>query len=212
MMALNLDRGRQGHGRRRRLPRHSDRVGRRRRRHRLLHGRRPRPRARPPSGPTQSRRCAPYYGVIPWPTAQPDWSKLEAHGAGALRRERRLLHPGQGRGSSRRSCSDLGKDAEFVRPPRRRPRLLQRHPPRGLRRRKRPSRRGSAPSASSTATSARHLRLLCEPPLRHPGAGGDGVGHGEARGGRCRRAGSRSCGPRTVTTPLPSAWPRRTRR
>jgi carboxymethylenebutenolidase len=42
--------------------------------------------------------CAPYYGLIPWEDAQPDWSKLGAPIPRALRRERRHVRPARGGG------------------------------------------------------------------------------------------------------------------
>ena len=92
MMALNLDQAGQGHVRRRRLPAGHDAgagdgVG--------------------VTGfcmggglalvlacqrPDAIKACVPFYGLIPWERAQPDWSKLQAAGARPLRRAGRVLH------------------------------------------------------------------------------------------------------------------------
>ena len=47
-----------------------------RRRHRVLHGWRARPRAGRPAA-RRHQGGVPFYGLIPWPNAQPDWSKLQ---------------------------------------------------------------------------------------------------------------------------------------
>ena len=105
MMALNLDQAAAGPVRCRRLPQLSlrSRRGAPRRHHRLLHGRRPGPRRWPPQRPDKLKRsCVPWYGLIPWPTRSPTGSASMPR-ARSLRRERRLLHPGSGRGARRRS-------------------------------------------------------------------------------------------------------------
>ncbi len=52
--------------------------------------------------------CVPYYGLIPWPDAEPDWSKHERVRARALRREGRVLRPGAG-AQARRPAARRGQ-------------------------------------------------------------------------------------------------------
>lgn len=53
---------------------------------------------------------APYYGVIPWPTAQPDWSKLEAKVVGEYAENDGFAGPDAVR-ALEAQLRDLGKDA-----------------------------------------------------------------------------------------------------
>ena len=65
--------------------------------------------------PDKLKACVPWYGLIPWPDAQPDWDRLDAAGARSLRRERRLLHAREAAeelGADLRSR--IGKDVEIV--------------------------------------------------------------------------------------------------
>ena len=54
--------------------------------------------------------CAPYYGVIPWASAQPDWSKLEAKVVGEYAENDGMAGPEVVR-AFEAQLRDLGKDA-----------------------------------------------------------------------------------------------------
>ncbi len=54
--------------------------------------------------------AAPYYGVIPWPTAQPDWSALEAKVVGEYAERDDMAGPDAVR-ALESQLRDLGKDA-----------------------------------------------------------------------------------------------------
>ena len=110
-----------------------------RRRRRVLHGRRPGPGARH-QRPDAVKACAPFYGVIPWADGAARLVEARAPVRRRTSPRRTTASPRRRRPSSRRSCKALGKDVDAARPRRRRPRLLQRHPPRGLRRSREPSR------------------------------------------------------------------------
>lgn len=56
--------------------------------------------------------CAPFYGLIPWPTAQPDWSRLEAKVEGHYAELDGFFGPEAAR-ELERTLHDLGKDATF---------------------------------------------------------------------------------------------------
>ena len=64
------------------------------------------------SVPMPSRVRVPFYGLIPWPDAQPDWSKLSATVARRVRRARRVLLPGR-RPRLEAELRAFGKDANF---------------------------------------------------------------------------------------------------
>lgn len=57
--------------------------------------------------------CAPFYGIIPWPSAEPDWSKLQAPVRGHFASEDGFFGPEQVRALEQK-LRDLGKDASFV--------------------------------------------------------------------------------------------------
>ena len=105
----------------------------------------------PRQQPDEVGACAPFYGLIPWPDAEPDWSKLQAPVLGHFA-EKTASSPRTRRRALEAQLRDLGKDAEFFVYPRRRPRLLQRHPARGVR-------RGSGPRGVGA-----HHRLLQHAP------------------------------------------------
>ncbi len=163
--------------------------------------------------PDAVKACAPYYGLIPWASAQPDWSKLEAKVVGeyaaldhsftpemAAQFEAMLRGPRQGRHAARARGG--------------RPRVLQRRPPRGV------QRRGLA---RGVGAHARPLPRAAHPPaLTRPGgprswgrAGGTSFG-GCARpcfppSSPCPSSGSGSrpdpCTPPTTPRPRPKATP-----
>jgi carboxymethylenebutenolidase len=54
--------------------------------------------------------CAPWYGVIPWPTAQPDWSALQATVVGHYAEKDAFFTPELARGLEAQ-LRELGKDA-----------------------------------------------------------------------------------------------------
>jgi carboxymethylenebutenolidase len=60
--------------------------------------------------PGDIKACAPFYGVIPWESAQPDWSKLEAPVRGHFAENDGFFSPEKAR-ELERTLRDLGKDA-----------------------------------------------------------------------------------------------------
>ena len=78
--------------------------------------------------PDDVKAVAPYYGLIPWASAQPDWSQLEAKVVGEYAELRRVLHAGEGCASWRRRCGGSARTPRCT-STRARPRLLQRRPP-----------------------------------------------------------------------------------
>lgn len=56
---------------------------------------------------------APYYGLIPWPEAQPDWSQISARVQGHFAEEDGFFGPDLARGLER-TLRDAGVDAEIV--------------------------------------------------------------------------------------------------
>ena len=61
--------------------------------------------------PDAVKAVAPYYGLIPWAAAQPDWSQLDAKVVGEYAERRRVLHAGARRPSCEAQLRGLGKDA-----------------------------------------------------------------------------------------------------
>jgi carboxymethylenebutenolidase len=57
--------------------------------------------------------CAPFYGVIPWPNLQPDWSKLEAAVLGHFAENDSMFSPQMVRELEERLHAE-GKEAEFI--------------------------------------------------------------------------------------------------
>src|SRR5690606_23451084 len=57
--------------------------------------------------------CVPYYGVIPWPDAQPDWSKLEAPVQGHFAEKDPMFGPDAVSELEQR-LDELGKQAELI--------------------------------------------------------------------------------------------------
>ena len=57
--------------------------------------------------------CVPYYGVIPWPNLQPDWSKLEASVLGHFAEHDSMFGPDQVRELEQR-LREHGKEAELI--------------------------------------------------------------------------------------------------
>jgi carboxymethylenebutenolidase len=56
--------------------------------------------------------CAPFYGVIPWESAQPDWSKLQAPVRGHFAENDGFFSPDKAR-ELEQTLRELGKDAEI---------------------------------------------------------------------------------------------------
>ena len=81
--------------------------------------------------PDHVRAVAPYYGVIPWSTAQPDWSKLEAKVVGEYAELDEFFTPELAR-ELEAKLRGLGKDATIHVHEGCRSRLLQRRPARGV--------------------------------------------------------------------------------
>lgn len=66
--------------------------------------------------PDQVKACVPFYGVIPWPSAQPDWTRLEAAVQGHYAENDTFFTPDDAR-RLESTLHDLGKDAQvFVYP------------------------------------------------------------------------------------------------
>jgi carboxymethylenebutenolidase len=63
--------------------------------------------------PDAIKACAPFYGVIPWPELQPDYSKLEAKVVGHFAELDGFFGPDLARGLEQQ-LRDLGKDATIV--------------------------------------------------------------------------------------------------
>lgn len=63
--------------------------------------------------PDKVKAVAPYYGVIPWPTAQPDYSKLEAAVEGHYAENDSFANPDAVR-ALEAELRDLGKDASLI--------------------------------------------------------------------------------------------------
>lgn len=57
--------------------------------------------------------CAPFYGVIPWPNLQPDWSKLDCPVRGHFAENDSMFGPDQVRQLEQR-LAEHGKEASFV--------------------------------------------------------------------------------------------------
>ena len=76
--------------------------------------------------------CVPFYGLIPWPDAAPDFSAMSASVLGHYAGKDEYFTPRR-HVRSKSQLKDLGKDVN-PRLRRRGPRVLQRHPTRGLRR------------------------------------------------------------------------------
>ena len=56
--------------------------------------------------------CAPFYGVIPWPSAQPDWSKLDAKVLGHFAEKDDFFTPEKAQ-ALENELKSLGKDVQF---------------------------------------------------------------------------------------------------
>ena len=127
------------------------------RRHRVLHGRRPGALA----GDAARRRCAavaPFYGVIPWEAAQPDFTKMKAAVQGHYAELDDFAGPAAVAALEKTlKAAGLGEVEMFIYPGTR-ARVLQRHPARGVRRRGLGCWHGSACSSSSPPSWARRTR------------------------------------------------------
>ena len=53
--------------------------------------------------PDAVKAVVPFYGVIPWPSAQPDWSKLDAKVLGHFAEKDDFFTPGEGPGAGGRA-------------------------------------------------------------------------------------------------------------
>jgi carboxymethylenebutenolidase len=62
--------------------------------------------------PDAVKAVAPFYGIIPWPTAEPDWTRLEAKVEGHYAEKDAYFTPEKVRELEAR-LSDLGKDVTF---------------------------------------------------------------------------------------------------
>jgi len=62
--------------------------------------------------PDAVKACAPYYGVIPWPSAQPDWSQLDAKVVGEYAENDGSAGPDAVRALEAK-LRELGKDVTF---------------------------------------------------------------------------------------------------
>jgi carboxymethylenebutenolidase len=82
--------------------------------------------------PDKVKAACPFYGVIPWAEAQPDWSKLEAAVEGHCAAERRVARPR--RWPSFEQAEEPRQGRRDVRVPRHRPRVLQRRASGGVQR------------------------------------------------------------------------------
>ena len=81
--------------------------------------------------PDNIRAAAPYYGLIPWSTAQPDWSKLEAKVVGEYAELDEFFTPEMAR-EFEAMLRGPRQGRHHPRPRGLRPRLLQRRPTRGV--------------------------------------------------------------------------------
>ena len=63
--------------------------------------------------PDAIRACVPFYGVIPWPSAQPDWSKLEAPIEGHFAEKDGFFGP-DAVAELQATLDGLGKDANLI--------------------------------------------------------------------------------------------------
>jgi carboxymethylenebutenolidase len=63
--------------------------------------------------PDAVRACVPFYGLIPWPEAQPDWSRLEAPVLGHYAEDDRWCTP-DAVAELQRTLDGHGKDAELI--------------------------------------------------------------------------------------------------
>ena len=57
--------------------------------------------------------CAPFYGIIPWPDLQPDWSKMEAAVLGHFAENDSMFTPAMV-GELEETLRAQGKEAEFI--------------------------------------------------------------------------------------------------
>jgi len=63
--------------------------------------------------PDAIKACVPFYGVIPWPSAQPDWSKVEASIQGHFAEKDDFFTP-DAVAELEATLKDLGKDADLI--------------------------------------------------------------------------------------------------
>jgi len=63
--------------------------------------------------PDAIKACVPFYGVIPWANAQPDWSKVEAPIEGHFAEKDGFFTPDAVR-DLEKTLTDLGKDANLI--------------------------------------------------------------------------------------------------
>jgi carboxymethylenebutenolidase len=63
--------------------------------------------------PDAIKACVPWYGLIPWPDAQPDWSKLEAAVEGHYAAEDGFFNP-DAVAQLQKTLDDLGKTATLI--------------------------------------------------------------------------------------------------
>jgi carboxymethylenebutenolidase len=63
--------------------------------------------------PDKIKACVPWYGIIPWPNAQPDWSALDAKVLGHFAENDSFFNP-EGVAELQATLDGLGKDAELI--------------------------------------------------------------------------------------------------
>jgi carboxymethylenebutenolidase len=63
--------------------------------------------------PDVVRACVPFYGLMPWPNLQPDWSKLDASVLGHYAGDDSFYGPDQV-ALLQQALDDLGKDAQLI--------------------------------------------------------------------------------------------------
>ncbi len=63
--------------------------------------------------PDKVKACVPFYGIIPWPTAQPDWSTLDAKVLGHFAENDSFFNPA-GVAELQATLDDLGRSAELI--------------------------------------------------------------------------------------------------
>ena len=63
--------------------------------------------------PDKVKACVPWYGIIPWPTLQPDWSRLDAPVLGHFAENDGFFTP-EAVADLADKLDSLGKDAELI--------------------------------------------------------------------------------------------------
>jgi carboxymethylenebutenolidase len=63
--------------------------------------------------PDLVKACVPWYGIIPWPEAQPDWTRLDARVLGHFAEADGFFNP-EAVGELQEKLTSLGKEAELI--------------------------------------------------------------------------------------------------